>query len=337
MAMLLCRTVWLRHYDGRADDQYYGRHRYVTAGNIPHEAKNFVPTADGRLLGFVEVRNWGNINIDRLGASSNDTEVSGVTVVWCAQHPSGYGLIVTGWYLNATVYREKQPEPSGWGLDDGEWPFRILGRVSDSQLVDAGLRDFVIQPPGLPRNRLVFGQADIAYVEQRHPNLAAKLRAYVSGHGQVAEAAANAVRGDGWLGGGAVDPEQNVRVEQAAVDYVTAHYESQGWTVEDVSDRDLGWDLKCTRRGQLFCVEVKGRSPACPAPVALTRKERMQFERAVNDAGWASQYRLAIVHEAVVLPTLRLYRHTSPQGWHCELTSEGITTQPLGLLIQPNS
>jgi hypothetical protein len=116
---------------------------------------------------------------------------------------------------------------------------------------------------------------------------------------------------------------------------VTNHY--QGWDVANVGDDDLGWDLEFTRRGQTHYVEVKGRTPACPAPVALTRNERVQFERAVNDTKWAAQYRLAIVHQAVGLPTLRLYRHTPKHGWRCELTSEGISTQPLGLLVEPSS
>ena len=333
MPMLLCRTVWLNHYDARSDDQFYGRHRYVADGNIPHEIKNFFPTTDGRLLGFVQIRGWGKININRLGAAPDDDAISGVTIVWCAQHPDGRGLVVTGWYLNATVYRERQQEPPGWGMDgEDEWAFRISGRPSESALVEASLRDFVVQPVGLPRNQLVFGQSDISYVEEKHPTLVGRLQAYIDGQ---MRAAVNAALGGGF-GGGAIDPEQNARVEQAAIAFVTAHYGRQGWDVRDVSEDDCGWDLEFTRRGLLRCVEVKGRTAACPAPVALSRNERTQFERAANDADWAKRYRLGVVHEAIAAPTLRLYRHALPSGWRCELTSEGISTQPLGLLIQPN-
>lgn len=333
MSMLLCRTVWLNHYDARANDPPYGNHGWVRDGNHPHEVKNFFPTKDGRYLGFVQVLGWGKININRLGAAHGDDDIAGITVIWCAQHIDGRGLVVTGWYRNATVYRERQESPPGWGMDDNEWPYRILGRVADSQLVDASLRDFVVQPAGTPRDRMVFGQADLAYVDERHPKLAASLQSYVDAQ---MRAATTAARGGGF-GGGNVDPDQNARVEQAAVDFVKGYYARNGWAVQDVSDEDYGWDLECMRRGQTHCVEVKGRTAACPAPVALSRNERTQFERAANDVAWAKQYRLGVVHEAIAAPTLRLYRHATPNGWRCELTSEGISTQPLGLLIQPNT
>lgn len=331
MPMLLCRTVWLGHYDARINDPPYGNHGWVKDGNIPHEIKNFLPTTEGELLGFVQIDRWGKININRLGATRDDDKISGVTVVWCAQHPDRRGLVVTGWYLNATVYREKQPTPEGWGMDDEEWPFRILGQASESQLVESSLRDFVVQPTGTPKNKMVFGQADLSYVDERFPKLAIELEAYIDGQSRTA---ADIALGGGWWGGKS-DPAQNARVEKAAVDFVTAHY--QGWRVRDVSRDNSGWDLECTLRGQTHCIEVKGLTADCPTPVALTRNERSQFERASVDASWAKKYRLALVHQAVSSPKLRLYRHTQKDGWRCELTSEGIRTQPLGLLVQPTS
>jgi hypothetical protein len=331
MPMLLCRTVWLNHYDARANDPPYGNHGWVRGGNIPHEIKNFFPTIGGALLGFVQINEWGKIKIERLGATRGDHEIRGVTVVWCAQHPDGRGLVVVGWYLNATVYRERQPTPANWGMDDGEWPFRILGNISESQLVDSSLRDFVVQPAGTPKGELVFGQADLSYVDERFPALARRLQTYIDGQSR----AGIVVSSGGGRWGGTTDPEQNARVEQAAIQFVTAHY--SGWDARDVSRDNSGWDLEFTRRGQTHCVEVKGLTAACPAPVALTRNERLQFERAAVDVNWASQYRLALVHEAIASPQLRLYRHTLTNGWRCALTSEGISTQPLGLLVEPHS
>jgi hypothetical protein len=329
MPMLLCRTVWFEHYDARPDDRFYGTHRYATAGNIPHEIKNFLPTKEAKLLGFVQVRNWGNVNINRLGASLNDENIAGITVVWCAQHPLGRGIVVTGWYSNATVFREPQDdEPQGWALDDDRWSHRIVARVADSQLVDATQRDFIVQPKGTPSNKRVFGMADLSYVEETHPALVGRIYSYIDGQSRAAR------RGGYW--GGAVDPEQNARIEKAAVDRVTSHYEQKGWVVRDVSTEDLGWDLECTRRGQTHCVEVKGLTASSPSPTSISRNERTQFERAVNDADWAKQYRLAVVHEAIVAPTLRLYGYVISSGWRCELTFEGLVTQPLGLLIQPS-
>jgi hypothetical protein len=141
----------------------------------------------------------------------------------------------------------------------------------------------------------------------------------------------------GGFGNGSVDPEENKDVELAAVAFVTKYYERDGWTVRDVSASDLGWDLECTSNGQIHLVEVKGRKAAYPAFVTLTRRERTAFERAIDDEEWAKRYHLGVVHQATAKPTLRLYRHGKQHGWKCKITAKGISTQPLGLLIQPNS
>lgn len=177
MTMLLCRTGWLDHYKGLDGDEASGGHRWLKEGKTPYEFRNFLPTSDGRLLGYVQVK--GKININRLGASRGDGDISGLTVVWCAQHPDGRGLVVTGWYLNATVYREMQRGPEGWDLACVKWHFRIEGQAAESQLIDASLRNFIVQAAGTPPKGRVFGMADLAYVEGRLPHLVAGLRAYI--------------------------------------------------------------------------------------------------------------------------------------------------------------
>lgn len=47
------------------------------------------------------------IDIDRLGADSNDDFIQNVNVIWTAKHPDG-GTCIIGWYVNATVYRKYQ-------------------------------------------------------------------------------------------------------------------------------------------------------------------------------------------------------------------------------------
>ncbi len=46
-------------------------------------------------------------------------------------------------------------------------------------------------------------------------------------------------------GAGYGDPETNTAVEHAAMTAVTEQYQARGWTVEDVSRHNLGWDLDC--------------------------------------------------------------------------------------------
>jgi hypothetical protein len=57
-------------------------------------------------------------------------------------------------------------------------------------------------------------------------------------------------------GFGPSDPE----VERAAVAFVKAHYENDGWEVKSVEQDKLGYDLLCRGRGKERHVEVKGAS-----------------------------------------------------------------------------
>ncbi|MEU4643400.1 DUF3883 domain-containing protein [Micromonospora sp. NPDC023814] len=100
-------------------------------------------------------------------------------------------------------------------------------------------------------------------------------------------------------GAGFGNPATNAAVEAAAMEAVTADYESRGWGVKDVSKDCLGWDLTCTSPGgDVEKVEVKGVSGLHPA-ILLTRNE----ERAMRaEPGW----RLAVVTKALADPTLTI-------------------------------
>src|SRR5262249_53283146 len=59
-------------------------------------------------------------------------------------------------------------------------------------------------------------------------------------------------------GAGFGDWEENQAVEQAAVTFVTTHYQAAGWAVDSVEAQQIGYDLGCTRQGEERHVEVKG-------------------------------------------------------------------------------
>ena len=61
-------------------------------------------------------------------------------------------------------------------------------------------------------------------------------------------------------GGGFGEPEQNAKVERAAVKVVTKWYKKRGWKVKSVEDQRRGFDLLCRRDGAEEHVEVKGTS-----------------------------------------------------------------------------
>ena len=69
-----------------------------------------------------------------------------------------------------------------------------------------------------------------------------------------------------------VTPEENRAVELRAMQVVRAHYESEGWAVEDVS-ASRPYDLVC-RLGAAEChVEVKGLTGLPPLRIGLTANE----------------------------------------------------------------
>lgn len=58
--------------------------------------------------------------------------------------------------------------------------------------------------------------------------------------------------------------ENNERVERAAIDFVAAHFQKNGWKVESVESRGCGYDLLCRRKGEEAHLEVKGVSGSDP-------------------------------------------------------------------------
>ncbi len=329
--MLLCRVSWLEHYDGRADDGLYSNHRWVTGGGDAHESMNFLPSRDGYMLGNVQVRQSGQIRIQRLGARKSDDSIEGVTVVWCAQSPFRQGLVIVGWYRNATVFRHwRAPRDGRAFAGSGEIYTRVEARAADCFLLDASSRDFVIQPKGAPKGS-VFGQSDLCYVDERLPNLSKKIRQYIQ---SVAAAPVNADNKTSFSDG--IDPDRNAQVEIAAVELVKRHF--RGWRPQDRQADNCGWDWEFRRGDACRCVEVKGRSVQSPGMVRLSANEERAFNRAMREPDFAAQYRLAIVYSALTeAPRLMLFAFSPELGWQCEVSREQLLTQSAGIFAAPIS
>jgi hypothetical protein len=254
-------------------------------------------------------------------------------VVWCAQHPSEKGIVVVGWYDDSTVYREQQEVPAERQREEAPAIYRIECRATDGFLVDYPFREYVVQPRGTPKSEAAFGHSDLSYLAERGPELTASVVSYVRSYS--AAVTGEAGRSGGW--GGDVDIERNRAVEHAAYDRVKIHY--KGWACKDRTTANCGWDLEFRKGAEVRFVEVKGRSDPSPARVVLSSNERrLGFERAAENRDFAERYRLAVVHNAQQsVPELRIYRHREPEGWRCELTGEGLTAFPLGLVVLPCS
>lgn len=72
----------------------------------------------------------------------------------------------------------------------------------------------------------------------------------------------------------------NRHVEERAIEVVQTFYESNGWRVRSVEQEKIGYDLHCTKEGQVKHVEVKGRSRDGEV-IILTSQE---WNRALEDS-----------------------------------------------------
>ena len=89
-------------YNGFVIDDYHGGGSY-TENNVPLEVNNFT-RHDNLYYGYVQSTH-DTIDIQRnFGASSNADYIDGVLVVWVCHQAK-----IVGFYIDATVYRKKQP------------------------------------------------------------------------------------------------------------------------------------------------------------------------------------------------------------------------------------
>src|SRR5437773_9055157 len=117
--MVFLRIGWMNRYRGKTkNDEITGGGAFVRERGYGHEIFNFQPFK-GKVYGYVQPPGTGynqasgpGININYLGASSDDEFISGALVIWVATSPQG-GSFIVGWYENATVYRYWQESPPG--------------------------------------------------------------------------------------------------------------------------------------------------------------------------------------------------------------------------------
>jgi 5-methylcytosine-specific restriction protein A len=159
--MLFCNIGWAEHYDGRLDDRPRRGGSYNDE-NTGHEICNFLPYK-GKVFGYVQVSNNGNIKVERLGAAKRADSIDGVTVVWTAGPDNG-GTVVVGWYKNATVYRKaKDFEPRSKTHELHKINvFRIVADQNDAVLLPVDDRyDLKI-----PRGKGGIGQSPLWYADK---------------------------------------------------------------------------------------------------------------------------------------------------------------------------
>lgn len=128
----------------------------------------------------------------------------------------------------------------------------------------------------------------------------------------------------GSAGAGFGTAETNEIVEERAMSLVISKYKKSGYKVEDVSSKNLGWDLTAASKKDVKDVrhiEVKGVSGISPK-IFLTRNE---FSKAKEDSLWE----LAIVIKALskkpqvlLYPAKSIWEATKPFMWQADMTQK---------------
>lgn len=112
--IIVLRVGWMQHYQGMDNDPIQSTATFVQQEKYGHEMFNFLPE-HGHVYGYVQPSGVGaynprHIQITRLGAAPTDASIDHVLVAWIAPHPHG-GIVLIGWYQDATVYRQYQESP----------------------------------------------------------------------------------------------------------------------------------------------------------------------------------------------------------------------------------
>lgn len=184
MVYLFCNVGWMEYYGSENnDDNIVGGGAHVDREGHGFEVCNFAPYKN-QIYGYVQppgskrpnIKSDADagmkssipekfervkINIDRLGADSNDDFIQNINVIWTAKHPGG-GTCIIGWYINAIVYREYQkfdqaPPCQKANNVDG---YRIVAEESNCTLLPTRQRTFQIPRGGIGEMRANIWYAD---------------------------------------------------------------------------------------------------------------------------------------------------------------------------------
>lgn len=305
--MVFIRIGWMDRYRGLTDDEkIVGGGAFVQRQGYGFEIFNFHPF-DGHVYGFGQPPGQSGdepnpFHIERLGASKHDESVSGVLVVWVAARPAQGATVIVGRYRNATVYRHFQLPPAGSGrmYRSETIGFNVTAAAEDAVLLSPDERLYEI-----PLGRNGMGQSNVWYADnpEVHHGVRSEVIEYIVNRQALRRIDKTADGNDARQ----LDPLLRSRIERAAIEEVTQHFQRIGYTVRSVERDNVGWDLEASHGNITLRVEVKGLSGS-DITVELTPNEyaRMQEHR--------ESYRLCVVTNALNAPRLSVFGYSNDSG-----------------------
>lgn len=316
--ILILHVVWMDKYQGWEPEPkfYAGGFKYAAKFGWGHELFNFKPY-NGKCYGTVQHARKeapNRIALEKLGGASDDEYVDGVLVVWTAPQRNKQGRTIVGWFNNARVYALPQalPKKAGRIFKNENIPYRVEADAADCHLLSRDERVSVI-PPRKKGKKGFPGQANVYYPQLQKYAIGGKIeQAVIDLVNGKAPKALSPPKRDGSKRG-PVDVEKRKLVEKNSIDAVWAYFENDhGYEIEDLQDKNVGYDLRATKGDNVLCIEVKGRSiPNVDAEFSPNEYETIRkFERKKFDDG---TYRICIVTNALKKPVIHNFDFVFPE------------------------
>ena len=292
--LIFLNIGWMKNYRGftAGDNNITGGGSYVQEHGFGHEIFNFA-AYQGHMYGYVQPKD--SIGLERLGASKNDTEVDNVLAIWVSKSPDS-GVVIIGWYKDATVYRTMQhpPEKSGREYKGYSFGYWVKARRENCTLLPLDKRIFQIPR----RQKGGMGQSNVWYADD--PSVAEFRQDVIN----FVNTDKIPTRQNNPLQDGQPrqpDPYKRQRVEQIAITLTTGYYANLGYSVDSVEKDNVGWDLEAKLDNKLVRLEVKGLSQN-EIQIELTPNEYASLQK------YRETYRLCIVTGALSdSPNLRIF------------------------------
>lgn len=284
--MIFLDIGWMEYYKGLTNDSIVGGGSFVQEHGYGEEIFNFLPY-DGYMYGFVQVK--GSINIERLGASKKDNSIDNVLVIWISKslkESVKEGVVIIGWYKNATVYRHLQPAPKGSNrrYKGEELRYHIKAKEEDCRLLPRDSRVFPIPT----RRKGGLGRSNVWYADNISSSFRQNVLNFVNTE-KIPESRQPQIKNEKpWQ----PDPYKRQQIEKIAIELTTKHYKDLGYVVDSVEKDNMGWDLEASLDNKLLRLEVKGLSQE-EILIELTPNEYDKMKK------YKDSYRIAVVTNAL--------------------------------------
>ncbi|MBL0049668.1 MAG: DUF3883 domain-containing protein [Bacteroidetes bacterium] len=287
--IILCRTAWMKYYEGRANiDIPRSGAKYILKNKTGGEIYNF-KNRDGKVFGnFPFISSLSLKNLDK---TLNREYLENVTVVFCATHPTERIMRVVGWYRKSRLYETSQSNRYGSY-------YHAVTNFKNIHLIEEDDRIFK-----LPKT---FGRSSLYYIAL-HPKkakLLVALKNYIANNGKIEKVATKSKL----IEGIAFQPdiEKRLLVEQTAVNFAKQFYAKRYGgmkNIKSVESEKKGWDLEVKTDTFKINIEVKGQSGA-ELNVELTPNEFKAFNKC------SQNYHLFVANEVLSNnPIIRVFKY----------------------------